>query len=283
MRSEGEVAMKLEPDLHSGTLSDQHIRQAAEQGFLISEEFDDACIRQACYELRAGSAYYELSRADRNTTPIRHELKQGEYILLKPKQFITIITKESLRLPTNVLGRVLTKGQLFSIGVIPVNTYADPGFEGRLGIVLANLSNNYLKIEQSEAIAKIEFSKLRQPVSIAYDGQHGYQSKMWPIPTHMILTPEEAARDVRVKGGLDELELLYGALIANVMRRVLRFERRLIFASIGYITLSTVVLAILAVRHDAGFTFSTVLSVILGVVSNIFFAVLVYLATSIRH
>lgn len=277
------VPLKLEPDLHSGTLSDNHIKQAASQVWLISEGFDVAHLRQACYELTAGNVYYELDHVDRNKNPIRHELGLGEYILLKPKQLITIITRESLNLPANVLGRILTKGQLFSIGVIPVNTYADPGFDGKLGIVLANLSNNYLKIPQSEPIAKIEFSKLRQPVAKPYNGQHGYQTKMWPIPFHLILTPEEQKKDVRIKGQLDELETLHGALIANVMRRVLSFERRLILASSAYFMLSTIVLAILAVRQDAGFTITTVLSVILGVVSNIIFAMLTYFATSIRR
>lgn len=277
------VPMKLEPDLHSGTLSDSHIQQATEQGWLISEGFDPARLRQACYELRAGNIYYELDKADRDKNPIRHELVAGEYILLKPKQFITVITQESLNLPANILGRVLTKGQLFSIGVIPVNTYADPGFEGRLGIVLANLSNNYLKIQQADPIAKIEFSKLRQQVAKPYNGQHGYQTKMWPIPVHMIMTPEELAKDVRVKGQLDELDTLHGALIANLMRRVFRFERRLLLASVGYFLLSTIVLAILAASNNAGFTTSMVLAVILGVVSNTVFAVLTYFATSIRR
>jgi dCTP deaminase len=114
------VPLKLEPDLHSGTLSDSHIQQAADQGWLISEKFDSKGLKQACYELRAGNIYYELDRADRDKNPIRYELGSNEYVLLKPKQFITVITQESIKLPPNVLGRVLTKGQLFSIGVIPV-------------------------------------------------------------------------------------------------------------------------------------------------------------------
>jgi dCTP deaminase len=268
--------MQLTPDLAAGTLSDNHIRQATGQCWLIAENFDDARIRQACYELRAGTVYYELNTADSQRHPVRHQLGPGEYILLKPKQFITVITHEKLKLPDNVLGRVLTKGALFSIGVIPVNTYADPGFEGNLGIVLANLSNNYLKIQQLDPIAKIEFSKLRQPVASPYTGQHGYQTQMWPIPYHMILSPQEVANDKRVKSPLDELEAINGGLFADHLKRVFRFERYLMLASAGYFLLSILVLAILAARDAAGFTLSTLLTVMLGVVSNLAFAALMY-------
>lgn len=267
--------MQLTPDFRAGTLSDNYIRQAANQNWLISENFDDARIRQACYELRAGSVYYELDTADRQRHPVRHELGSGDYILLKPKQFITVITHEKLKLPANVLGRVLTKGQLFSIGIIPVNTYADPGFEGNLGIVLANLSNNYLKIQQLDPIGKIEFSKLTQPVTSPYGGQHGYETQMWPVPYRMILSQEEVANDKRVKAPLDELGTIHGDLLADHLKRVFRFERYVMLAAAFYFILSILVLTTL-VAQDAALTLSSIFSVVLGVVSNIIFAALMY-------
>lgn len=275
--------MQLSPDLQAGTLSDNHIRQAASQKWLISENFEDARICQACYELRAGAVYYELDTADSRRHAARHQLGPKEYILIKPKQFITIITHEKIKLPGNVLGRVLTKGRLFSIGVIPVNTYADPGFEGNLGIVLANLSNNYLKIQQLDPIAKIEFSKLRQPVSKPYSGQHGYQTQIWPIPYSMILSREEVARDNRVKSPLDELAAIHGNLLADHIKRVFYLERYIMLAAAGYFSLSILVLAVLANRQDANLTFSTFASVILGVVSNLIFAALMYFLSPRRR
>ena len=107
----------------------------------------------------------------------RYVLKEGYNLLLKPKQTLVVITMESLRLPANVLGRILTKGVLFSIGILPVNTYADPGFSGRLGLVLHNLSNSYIRITPGDPIAKIEFSRLQNAVHRPYEGQHGYQTK----------------------------------------------------------------------------------------------------------
>lgn len=276
------TGMNLTPDLHAGTLSDTHIRQACGTGWLISANFDNASVHQACYELRAGNIYYELDKVDANTTPTRHELKNGEYILLKPKQIVTVITHETLRLPDNVLGRVLTKGQLFSIGILPVNTYADPGFEGRLGIVLVNVSNNYIKIEQGQPIAKIEFSKLRQPVTAPYTGQHGYQTSMWPIPHHLLLSDEEAKKDARVLSDIEELELSHGKNIARIAKRVFRFERFLLLSAGMYFLLATTVIAWLACTGQEA-TLTLLTSVILGVVSNLVFAVMTYFATKLSR
>jgi len=154
-----------------GTIPDYEIVDLASRKVLISEHFEPSCVKQACYELRAGEVYYDLSKQAERTA-----VANGSYILIKPRQLIVIITKEELDIPQDVLARILTKGKLFSIGLVPVNTYADPGFVGNLGIVFSNASTNYLKIYPGEAIAKIEFSRLEHPVRRTYHGQHGYPS-----------------------------------------------------------------------------------------------------------
>ena len=141
-----------------GTLGDTEIKKLCEEGFLIEEDFEPKGIKQACYELRCGNIYYQVPENK------RFVVDDKSYLLLKAKQTLVVITKESLRLPPDILGRILTKGALFSIGILPVNTYADPGFSGQLGIVLHNLSNSYIRIKCGEPIAKIEFSRLLHPV-----------------------------------------------------------------------------------------------------------------------
>jgi dCTP deaminase len=65
-----------------------------------------------------------------------------------------LITAEDLAIPDDILVRVVSKGSLFSIGLSPVATYADPGFTGNLGIVTENISDKYVELPQGEAIAK---------------------------------------------------------------------------------------------------------------------------------
>src|SRR4051794_38271488 len=106
-----------------GTLNDELIRTYCENHILISKNFNPENVSEACYELSAGNIYYDISR---NFKRIDIHTDGYSYILIKPKQSVVIITKEELHIPNNVIGRVLTKGKLFSIGLLPINTYADP-------------------------------------------------------------------------------------------------------------------------------------------------------------
>jgi len=213
-------SIKEQEDPSPGVLTDREICEAAGQGRLIAENFRAANVQQACYELRVGSIYYDLSDGAR-----RYVLgPEHRYVLLKPHQLIVVITKESLRLPPDVVGRILMKGKLFSLGLQPVNTYADPGFAGRLGIVIHNSSPSYIKLEEGESVAKIEFERLRKPVEHPYSGQHGYQTEIWPIPTHLILSARDLRGDARVGSPGEELRRAYGEELGTVVDRVFRYE-----------------------------------------------------------
>lgn len=257
----------IDEDFSLGTLSDEEIKELCTNGNIITENFIDNNIKQACYELRASNIYYDLANGNK-----KYVLNDGEYILLKPKQPIVIITMESLDLPDNVLGRILTKGMLFSIGLLPVNTYADPGFIGKLGIVFNNVSNNYIKIIPGQSIAKIEFSRLQKKVARDYSGQHGYQTEIWPIKNDLILTPDEIKKDNRINNSVDEIELSYGKEIGNLVRRIFVFERYLILASVAYLLFSIILIAaMLSKGANAESIISPVTGVILGVLANIIF------------
>jgi dCTP deaminase len=261
--------------VNAGTLPDSEIRALCERNILIIENYSPANVKQACYELRASNIYYDLANNKQKYT-----LTDGQYILLKPKQLVVIITMESLNLPADILGRILTKGKLFSIGLLPVNTYADPGFKGKLGIVFCNLSNNFLKVYPTQQIAKIEFTRLPHPVDEPYQGQHGYQTEIWPIPEDMLLTEEELRMDNRIKSTSEEMILSYGEGIGSVIDRVFRFERRLIFAVIAYLFMSTLLIALIG---KSATWLTPLITISLGVVSNIATAVLIHYATSLKR
>jgi dCTP deaminase len=257
-----------------GTLTDKDIVELCSRGYLIADNYSEKNVHQCCYELRASQVYYDVADNRR-----KYKLLNNEYILIKPRQLIVIITMETISLPDDILARILTKGKLFSIGLLPVNTYADPGFYGELGIVFYNLSNNYLKIYPGESIAKIEFSRLMIPVEKPYRGQHGYQTKIWPIPEDMILSSEEVKQDSRIRVPSEEVILSYGTNIGRVIDRVFQFERYLILAVLFYILLA--MLIIYGMQGNDWITPTA--GIILGVVSNIFTSLLVYAATNISR
>lgn len=257
-----------------GTLNDSEIELLCSKGELIDENFDPRRIKQACYELRCGNVYYDIVVGGK-----RFVVDDGKNILLKPKQTLVVITAESLRLPSDILGRILTKGVLFSLGVVPVNTYADPGFSGRLGIVMSNISNNYIKISPGEPIAKIEFSRLASAVSRPYSGQHGYQTEIWPIRTDMVLDKSEIELDGRITSVIQEIESTYGPDLAGVIKRVFWLERRLILSASIYFTFMLILIGVISKTN----WLTTTQSIILGVGSNIITQMLFYAGTRLKR
>ena len=240
-----------------GTLIDREIRELAADGQLLISNFDEASVRQACYELRASTLFYDLAHEGEDKRVI---VTSSDGYLLRPFQQAIAIVEETIRLPANVIGRILTKGQLFSAGILPVNTYADPGFEGRLGITLWNVSHRELIIRPGEPIAKIEFDVLAEPVEHPYNGQHGYATGIWPIPVHLFASAEE--RKTRLGSEVSELEATLGPRVGFLARKVTFYER---WVWLQLLIVLTGFAAIFAIHEKT----SVLTAIGLGVVANL--------------
>ena len=116
---------------------------------------DPGRLAGACYELRMGNVYYDLTEGGK-----RFALAPGQIVLIKPGHRVVLITAEELEVPPDILVRVESKGSLFSVELSPVATYADPGFGGNLGVVTQNISDKYIELPQGEPIAKADFTRL---------------------------------------------------------------------------------------------------------------------------
>lgn len=241
-----------------GTIRDADIITLAKAGELIIGEFNAQNVKQACYELRASNIFYETAASCENK---RVEIGSNGYIL-RPHSFVTAIVQERIQLPPNVMARILTKGQLFSIGILPVCTYADPGFTGRLGITLCNVSHRHIVIKSGQPIAKIEFSLLAEPVTKPYSGQHGYETEIWPIPVQLYADNAQLHAAGIKPENYDEIAWSYGPLVAAAMKRLEFYEKRVW----GHIAVT--ILAFLGL-FAIGFGIDPVVAILVGVASNL--------------
>ena len=242
-----------------GTIVDDEIVRLAEGGELITSGFDSKFVKQACYELRASTVFWDLAAVSEDK---RVEVGDGDFYLLKPNCFVVCVVSEHLRLPANVLGRILTKGRLFSVGILPVNTYADPGFSGRLGITLFNASKRYLKLRPGEPIAKIEFSVLERPASRPYTGQHGYETEIWPVATHLIADMESDEIKNRIGDVYTELKSSHGLPVADMYKR-LQYYSKIVWVQVGAVMVLFTLLFALHGQVDL------ISSLWVGVVANV--------------
>lgn len=253
-----------------GTLNDSEIINLLERGKLIIENGNRSNVKQACYELRAGNIYFDLSLGGE-----KHEVREGDVILFKPHQTIVIISMEKFELPGDILARFLSKGAMVSVGFTPINTYADPGFYGRMGIIMSNASNNYLKITSGDVIAKVEFDRLQQPVMNIYRGQHGFETGVWPIKNDYIVNENELKKYIPELNVISEIEFAYGERVADIMRRVMVTERRFLIATIFLIIINLFIIGISGGTNALG----TIGNVICGIIANIVYAIISIVAT----
>jgi dCTP deaminase len=224
------------------TLADEDIAAALAHGTLIRGGAPQY-LGPACYELRMGYVYYDLTEGDK-----RIDVTDLGTVLIKPGHRVVLITLEEVDIPLKIVGRVISKGSLFSVGLSPVSTYADPGFVGHLGIVTQNLSDKYIQLSVGERIAKIEFSVLSRETARPYRGQHGFQTNIWPIRHELQKTYDEIRTDPRVEKEETEAYRLLPRVTADALRHVQRRQRLVDWAIIFAVFVNAVVLALVSTK-----------------------------------
>jgi dCTP deaminase len=221
-------------------LSDTEIKnKITNNELVIGGDFSN--VGPACYELRMGHIYYDLTEDDK-----RIDATDQGYALIKPGHRVVLIIKELLKIPNNIIARVTSKGSLFSIGLSPVSTYADPGFAGNLGIVTQNFSDKYITIPIGEHIAKVDFSLLTSDSKNPYQGQHGYQTQIWPVKHQLQKTYSEIKGDPRVRSEEEEAFEILPRATACAIKALQRKQRKIGISILIFLIISTLTLAALS-------------------------------------
>lgn len=216
------------------TLSDGDLIALINNGGLIKNADSSLCFG-ASYELRLSNVYYDLTESDR---PI--QVAADEAVLIKPGHHVVLITQEDLDVPDDLVGRVVCKGSLFSIGLSHVATYADPGFKGNLGIVTQNLSDKYIVLPPGEKIAKIDFTQLSAAAKKLYVGQHGFKTQIWPIKHQLQKSFEEIKGDRRMGTEREEAYRMLPRVTAELLQKLDRRHRFLDFGILALVVLNAI-------------------------------------------
>lgn len=148
-------------------LSDREIRSTLARGYIeIDPMPEDSQIQPASVDLTLGSMGCIM--ADRCNG--RHRLEPGEFVLAT--------TRERIKLPPNIAGRVEGRSTYGRKGLLIHCTagFIDPGFDGQITLEIKNLSRMDIHLREGDRICQITFLQLSSPAERPY-GHPGLGSK----------------------------------------------------------------------------------------------------------
>lgn len=99
-------------------------------------------------------------------------LQEGDPFILEPGAFAIASTKEVLKLPADIIGRLEGKSSLARLGILVHSTAArfDPGWNGAPVLELGNMGPKPAILYCGMAICAFTFEKLSAPVKMKYEG-----------------------------------------------------------------------------------------------------------------
>lgn len=99
-------------------------------------------------------------------------LQDGDPFILEPGAFAIASTREVLKLPSDIIGRLEGKSSLARLGIIVHSTAArfDPGWNGAPVLELGNLGPKPAILYSGMPICAFTFEKIGAPVKMPYEG-----------------------------------------------------------------------------------------------------------------
>lgn len=155
-------------------LVDHQIRDEVKRGNLGIENYDEDCLQPASYDLRIGPLLYSPS----SPTPDKaiNISTNGGWHRIQPYGTAVIMTYETLRLPSDMIGRFGLKSGFARRGLLAsTGPQVDPGFEGKLFVSIMNLTPASHVLSFKDTFLSIEFHKLEEKPEKTYEGP--YQHK----------------------------------------------------------------------------------------------------------
>ena len=97
-------------------------------------------------------------------------IKKGESFTLHPGEFILAMTKECIKMPDDLMGRLEGRSSIGRLGVVVHSTAAtiDPGFRGNITLELANMGRIPVLLYPGMRICSLSFVELTSPAEIPY-------------------------------------------------------------------------------------------------------------------
>ena len=115
-------------------------------------------------ETEVGSVSYDL-----HISGIIMEGRTEEVYLLRPKEVVFVKTKEKIKMPYDLMGRIGEKNSRIRQGLSVVGPHYFPGHETYIYLRVQNVTSSAIRIKSGDSIAQIFFEKLADVPDKTYD------------------------------------------------------------------------------------------------------------------
>ena len=181
----GKTAMTKKSDNIHGVLPDWLIVKYIKEGLIKIEPLDknwQEKVDQVSIDFHLGSniklfkggtyRFIDTRRGLPEDAMEEINLSDGDPFILEPGAFAITSTREVLKLPKDILGRLEGKSSLARLGILVHSTAArfDPGWNGAPVLELGNLGPKPAILYCGMPICAFTFEKLAAPVKAGYEG-----------------------------------------------------------------------------------------------------------------
>lgn len=138
---------------------------SAGNGSDLISPYNPKHLRDSSYDLTVGAEYY-IGKSEGATPLETQHLRSNQSFTIPPHAVCFILTAEIIHLPADVTAKVsLRMTHIYAGVVLTSQPPFDPGYEGKVVIMLHNLSSAPVHLKSGERVATVEFLRLESPPS----------------------------------------------------------------------------------------------------------------------
>jgi dCTP deaminase len=178
-------------------LSDRDLRKAIDNGDIVIDPFDDACIQPSSVDVRLDRLFRVFRNHTAGIIDVKVDLTEltelieipaDGVFMLHPGEFVLGSTEERVALPDDIVARIEGKSSLGRHGLLIHSTAGieDPGWDGHVTLELANVASLPITLYPGMKIGQLSFMRMTSPADRPYGkGALGskYQGQRGPTPS----------------------------------------------------------------------------------------------------
>lgn len=186
-------------------LSSQAIRRLCKERVPLVDPYEESRIKGSSYDLSLGYEFYLYDREikSKKVEDMIGKLEDSKELEIPSREICFVITKEKVNIPKNIAARVSLMTDIIIKGVvITTQPPIDPGYSGKIYLLLHNLSNKTVHLKCGDPIMTIEFEQLDEDTDKPYEGRWQGLAGLKQEENKVGLSPHMTVFD----SGLRELE-----------------------------------------------------------------------------